>query len=193
MIDDFVIPDPNAPLDLAERLAALPAQATVKGMFFQTMSDQAFAASSQLPGRDRYVAYKDYPLREWIEVLLKSARLTFPRVPVREGIRRLGQESYPTFTRSTVGKVLMAAAGNNFGAALRLAPRAFSLTSSTTRCEVVAMADSRAVLRLIRAWDFSEALHTGVFEGTMRAFQRTGVVRVRILSLSSADFEITWT
>jgi uncharacterized protein (TIGR02265 family) len=193
MIDDFVIPDPNAPLDLAERLAQLPAQATVKGMFFQTMSDQAFVASGQLPGRDRYVAYKDYPLREWIELLLKAARLTFPRVPVREGIRRLGQESYPTFTRSMVGKVLMAAAGNNFGAALRLAPRAFFLTSSTTRCQVVAMEETRAELRLVRAWDFTEALHVGVFEGTMRAFQRKGVVRVRILSLSSADFEITWT
>lgn len=193
MIDDFVIPDPNAPLDLAERLASLPAQATVKGMFFQTMSGQAFAASGQLPGRDRYVAYKDYPLREWIELLLKAARLTFPRVPVREGLRRLGQESYPTFARSTVGRVLMAAAGNNLGAALRLAPRAFSLTTNTTQCEVVAMADTRAVLRVTRAWDFIEALHVGVFEGTMRSFQRTGLVRVRILSLSSADFEITWT
>lgn len=193
MDDDFIIPDPNAPLDLAERVAAIPAHATVKGMFFQTMSDQANATSGQLPGRERYVPYKDYPLREWMELLPKAAKLAFPRLPVREGIRRLGQQSYPTFARSTVGKVVMAAAGTNFGAALRLAPRAFALTNSTTKCEVLSIVEGRAVLRVIRAYDFVEALHVGVFEGTMRSFQKTGVVRVRILSSSSADFELTWT
>jgi uncharacterized protein (TIGR02265 family) len=193
MDDDFIIPDPTAPLDLAERVAALPPHATVKGMFFQSISDQANAATGKHPGRDRYVSYKDYPLREWMDLLLKAARLTFPRLPVREGIRRLGQGSYPAFAKSTVGRVLMAAAGTNFGAALRLAPQAFALTSNTTRCEVRSMVEGRAVLRLIRAYDWTEALHTGVFEGTMRTFQRAGIVRVRILSMNSADFEITWT
>jgi uncharacterized protein (TIGR02265 family) len=192
MSDGFIVPDPNAPLDLAERLAAIPEGATVKGMFFQTMSGQAHRASGELPGRDRYVSFKDYPLREWLQLLPKAAKLTFPRLPVREGIRRLGQESYPTFARSTLGRVMMAAAGTNYSAALRQGPRAFPLTGSATQCEILSMAEGRGVLRLTGAWDYPYALHVGVFEGTLREFRKTGIVRVRILTRSSADYEIVW-
>jgi uncharacterized protein (TIGR02265 family) len=192
MADLFTPPDTGAPLDLDERLARVPATATVKGMFMQSVADEAKAVSGVAPGRGRWVAFKDYPLREWLALLVDCALVVHPRLPVREGLRRLGQNAYPTFAASTIGRVVMSVAGDNLAAALRQAPRAYSVSGSDLTAEVGAVTERGGLLHLRGAWDFPESWHAGVFEGVMRAFRKEGTVRVRVLSLCDVDFELTW-
>ncbi len=191
-MNDFVAPDFDAPLDLDERVRQAPSIATVKGMFFQRLCDDARLASGRRIGRDRYVSFKDYPVREWLRLLVEAAGAVYPHERPRHGLRLLGRRAYGTFAESAVGKVVMSVAGPNIKAALRLAPRAYMLAGNTIHVELGELTGDRAVFRLRNAWDFHDAWHVGVLEGGVMAFGRTPETRVRVLSLCDADIEITW-
>src|SRR4051794_36533122 len=104
--DDFSLPDFEAPLDLEQRIARARPTSTVKGMFLHSIVEHATQVSGRPMRRGPYVRFKNYPFREWLETSVECARIAHPRVPVREGLRRLGQLAYPTFVDSTLGKVL---------------------------------------------------------------------------------------
>src|SRR4051812_34639258 len=106
MTGDFIAPDFSAPLQLEERVRGPGSQATVRGMFIQGVVDQVKAATGRTPGRSRYLAFSDYPGREWMELLVDCAALLHPRLPPREALRRMGRRTYPIFAESTVGRVL---------------------------------------------------------------------------------------
>jgi uncharacterized protein (TIGR02265 family) len=127
-----------------------------------------------------------------MELLVESARLAYPRVPVREGMRRLGQLTYPRAASSTVGKIVFSAVGRNIGAAVRLLPRFYAAFGRKGSVTVSDVTDGGAFVQLRGFWDFPEAYQVGVFEGGITAFGRTGTVRVESLSFCDADFEITW-
>ena len=192
MADSFTLPDTEAPLDLEERLAKLPAGMTVKGMFMKSVGDAATAVSRTKHGRGHWMGFKDYPVQEWLELLVECGRVVHPRASPREGIRRLGQSAYPTFAESTVGKVVMSVAGNNLAAALRQAPRAYAVSGNGATLEIGSVAEGSALLHLRNAWDFPEAWGLGVFEGVIQAFHRQGTVRTRTLSICNVDLELTW-
>jgi len=192
MTDSFTLPDTSVPLDLEERLAKVPAGLTVKGMFLQSTADAAAAVSRAKLGRGHWVGFKDYPVREWLQLLVECGRVVHPRVSPREGIRRLGQRAYPTFAESTIGKVVMSVAGNNLAAALRQAPRAYAVSGNGTTLESGSVAEGNALLHLRGAWDFPETWGVGVFEGVLTAFRREGTIRVRTLSLCDVDLDVTW-
>ncbi len=188
----FLLPTFAAPLDLESRLPRVPPDATVKGMFFQSVADEAKAASGVTVGRGRWVAFKDYPTREWLTLLVECARLVHPRVSPRESLRRLGQNAYPTFLSSTVGRVLMSVADNDLALALRQVPRIYAVSGNTGRAELGELTEGRAIIQLRNVWDFTDSWQVGVFEGGMRAFRKQGSVLVRALSICDADLELTW-
>jgi uncharacterized protein (TIGR02265 family) len=192
MADSFTLPDTAAPLDLEERLAKVPATAMGKGMFVQSVADAAKAVSGVAPGRGHWVAFKDYPVRELLPILVECGRVVHPRVSPREGIRRLGQSAYPTFAGSTIGRVVLSIGGNNLVAALRQAPRAYAVSTTGTTLEIGSLDEGRAILKLRGAWDFPDSWHVGVFEGVLREFKKDGTVRLHTLSLCDVDFELTW-
>lgn len=192
MADEFTTPDLNAPLELAARIAAVPATASVKGMFLQSIAEAARAASGKTAGRGKWLAFKDYPYQEWLGLLVECAELAHPRVAPREGMRRLGQGAYDTFVNSTIGRVVMSVAGSSLPLALRQVPRIYSLSGTVGTAEVSAVTDVSAMVHLRGVWDFVDAWHVGVYEGGMRAFRRQGAVRVRLLSMCDADLELTW-
>jgi uncharacterized protein (TIGR02265 family) len=192
--DPFTPPDLSAPLDLAERLRDMPPGAAAKGMFFQPMIDAARAVAGRAPGRERYLSFKDYPMDEFMTVMAGCAELAFPRVPPRDGIRRLALNAYLKFEESTIGRVVTSVAGRNFHAALRLVPRMYSITTTPGhgRAEMGAIEERRAEVQLRGFWDFPDAWHVGVFEGGMRVFGKTGDVRVRVHSRCDVDLELRW-
>jgi uncharacterized protein (TIGR02265 family) len=192
MADSFTVPNTGAPLDLEQRLAKVPPTTTVKGMFMQAIADEARAVSGATQGRGRWLAFKDYPLREWLTLLVDCARAAHPRVSAREGIRRLGQNAYPMFARSTIGKVVMSVAGDNFALALRQVPRVYAVSGNGVTAELAEQREGRAIVQLRGVWDFPDAWQVGAFEGALDAFRKEGSVRVRILSLCDVDLELTW-
>jgi uncharacterized protein (TIGR02265 family) len=190
--DEFRLPDFEAPLDLEARIKDMPSTAIVKGMFFQSLDDAAYAACGKHVGRGKWLAFKDYPVREWIRVLHDAAALAEPNVPRREGIRRLGATGYPTFAESMVGRVLLNFASRDFGAVLRLAPRIYALTGNSGTLSIEPLGDRKVIVQLRGYWDWIDAWHLGVFEGGMKALGVVGTVRVRIRSMCDGDLLVEW-
>lgn len=191
MGEAFTLPDYSGGLQLAERIAGHPPKAWVKGMFLKGIVDRASTAGATLD-RPRYVAFKDYPLREYLELLAEAAVSVHPALPPLEGIRRLGRTVYPTFMASTIGRVTMAVAGRDMRAAVSLVPRAYTIAGNTARVEIISLTKTSAHLGLQGVWDWPSAYHVGVMEGGFDAYEVDGEVQYRGKSLSEGELKLEW-
>jgi uncharacterized protein (TIGR02265 family) len=187
---DFQQPDWTSPLDIAERIRAVPRQATVKGMFFDGPIAEAFRRSGDRPGQVSYVAFKDYPLTEHIQVLVACAMAGYPDVPVREGLRRLGRDAFRTFLGSLAGKVLFTVAGRDFDAALGLVARSYAIAGPVGTATVVERTRDAAVIHLEEIYNLPDSYHVGVFEAAMEYFQKDGEVLTRVRSGSDVEIKM---
>jgi len=190
--EGFGRPDWDAPIDVDGRLEGAPSDGWVRGMFFQGLVDFVRAKTGQPVGRERYLAFKAYPLREYIELLASLAGAAFPDVPLREGLRRLGHRAYPNLMASTIGRVLFSVAANDFGEALRLVGQVYRVVANPGRVLVAQVEPGFALLELRSMWTFADAYQVGVFEGGMKAYRREGEVQVRVRSLSEVDLSLRW-
>ena len=190
--NEFRFPDWNAPIDLHERLLRMPAEQTTKGMFMQQIIDQARAASGTSLIQSSFLPFRDYPMSEWMELLVRGAEIAHPVVPVREGIRRLGHLSYGMFAASSAGQVMIGVAGGSMSGLLRFVPRFYRITGRGGIADVSFPAAHTAIVHLRDVWDFPDAYHVGVYEGVMRGVGATGQVKVRTIGASGADLEVVW-
>ncbi len=188
---EFVSPDWNAPLDLEERLAAVPESARVKGIFFRSARRAAEQRAGRAPGRAGYSVLTSYPTRELIEVLAECAALAYPEQPPREALRRLGHLVFPAVRENPAGRFLFSVAGDKLSAAIGLLGRAYALFSNAS-ATLVDLEEGRAVVEIRDAWTFPDCYHLGVIEGSLSAFHAEGEVRLRRLSLSAVDLELRW-
>ncbi|MBN1653013.1 MAG: DUF2378 family protein [Deltaproteobacteria bacterium] len=185
-------PDWTAPLDIDERLAQMPDDRTTKGMILQSLVDKARETSGQTPGRGRYVAFKNYPLRELIELMPQVARLTFPGETERQAIRKLGNRTYYDIKKSKVGKVLFSLAGNDLGAILKLTSKIYS-TVSQVDTKLVELASNHALFELRNVWSYPHSYHVGLFEAVMEDYSaKNGQVFYKQHSLSEVDLRLVW-
>lgn len=188
----FVTPDFLAPLDLAAHRALVPTGLVTKGMFFQQVLEDAKKAGGDVGPKSRYLPFKDYPLEEWIEVLVACAERAHPRTPIREALRRMGGHSFKTFAESTIGKVLFSADARNVEDILALVPKAYALTTPSSKVELVSAEPGRGVLALREVWDFVDCYQIGVVEGGLRMLGKVPRIGIRKLGPAAADFEISW-
>jgi uncharacterized protein (TIGR02265 family) len=184
--------DWSAPLDTQERLDKMPDNRTTKGMILQSLIDKAKEATGETPGRGRYVAFKDYPLRELIELMPQVARLTFPGESERQAIRELGHRTYHDIKKSKVGKVLFSLAGRDLGAMLKLTSKIYS-TVSQVNTKLVELGSNYAIFELRDVWSFPHSYHVGLFEAVMEDYSaRNGKVFYKQYSLSEVDLKLVW-
>lgn len=194
MADDgpFLAPDWTAPLYLERRLNEVPRDAWVKGMYLNGLVDDMIAAGKAPAKPRRWVAFKNVPMREWLELLVEASAAIHPRAPPREALRRLGQKGYQTFAKSIAGRVLIDLGGVEFASALRVIPSIYRNVSAGS-CDIDVDPKKRiAIARLRNIWDWPDAWQVGLFEGGLLAFREAGTVRVRLLSMCDADLEIKW-
>jgi uncharacterized protein (TIGR02265 family) len=186
----FHEPDFRAPLDVAGMIAEVPAQNTTKGMFFEQLARAA--RQFGLDGDARYVAFRDYPLRDFMRLIADYGSVRFPGLPVREALRRVGWEAFPTLMSSVAGRVLFAFAGHEVRSALRLAPDAYK--HSLSHCSVRSRLNGarQAVLEYRDVWNFPDCYQVGAIEGGCRAFGATPTVRVCAHGRASVDMLIRW-
>lgn len=190
--DSFELPDWSAPFDADEYLRSIPEHATSKGMFFEPLRARVKEAGGVFSGRQHYVAFKDYPAREYLRVVLDSAAQIFPGAAVRQSLRQIGWLAFPTFSQSLLGRVLFKFAGSDVAKALRAVPRAYGALSSVSSAEVIELGEGSAIVRLRQVWDVPDASEVGVFEGGLRTLGREGEVRVRRLDLADCDLRLDW-
>lgn len=190
--EGFRAPDWHAPLDLQARLEQLPNGLVVKGMFLQGFVDEAYERSGRRPGRGAYTTFRDYPLREMLELMAETVELAYPHVPPREGLRRLGHIAYPTFAHSTVGRVVMSMVGDDPKAALHHAPKSYRLIGNAGTANVIDVAEKCCILELRDVWGWPDAYNVGVHEGAIEEWGLEGDIRVRVHSMCDVDLRIEW-
>ena len=189
----FADPDWHAPLDADTQIAHAPESGVLKGIFYQDIINTCAAMQAPLtPARQRYLPFIDYPLREFLTLLVDAAGALYPREPLRNGLRRLGRLAYPTLAGTLIGRAIFGIAGHNFGTILSLASRAYSVSVKPGDVELVERSKGRGIVHLRNLWPFPDAYQVGVFEGALIAVGVRGKVLVRTLSECDVDFEVTW-
>jgi uncharacterized protein (TIGR02265 family) len=187
---EFEHPDWSAPLDVAARVRAAPADATVKGMFFDGPIREAYRRTGERPGQGRYVPFKDYPLTHHVQVLAACAMSAYPGLPVREGLRRLGRDAFTTFLESLSGRIVLSMAGRGYDAALDLVARSYRIAGPVGTATVTERTPEAAVVRLHDIFNFPDCYHVGIFEAAMEHFGKRGQVLLRVRSPSDVDLKL---
>lgn len=97
----------------------IPRANVVKGMFFSRHVAQLGADFAKVapalespPRLGRYVPFSDYPQSDYVRVSTAVALRVYPRLGLREAMRRLGRDDFSVFGESTIGKVILAVVGD---------------------------------------------------------------------------------
>jgi uncharacterized protein (TIGR02265 family) len=193
MASEFQSPPWDAPIDVNRELGAIPATATMKGMFLVPMLAEAQRRGIRLPSaRDRYLPFSDYPLLEHGRVLVEAARTFFPDISTRRALRKLGHLAHRAFAETTIGKVVWASV-DGVDSAIDATAKTYVIATPAARVTVEERAPGRARVRLSGgAHCFIDSNHVGTFEGVLRACQIQGEVTVK-LEPGGGEFLLTWT
>lgn len=182
----------SAPLDADALVRQVPADATMTGVFLAGVADLGKQLGARLTkARDRYTPFQPYPLREHCELLLEVARVGFPKLPVREALRKLGRGAPNVLLRSTVGRVVLGSAVGPIDV-LRAMARSYALHMRPCTLEVLDTGPAQAVVRLSQVHNFLDCHNVGVFEGCLRHADVRGEVRIHAYDRSTADLLCTW-
>lgn len=182
----------GAPLDPAAVIAAVPADATMSGLFLAAVADFASSAGHRLErARERYVPFRRYPLREHCELLVEACTRVMPRDPLRIALRRLGRGAPRTLVGSIVGRVVLGSVEGPLEI-LRAMVKSYPLHMSPGTLEVVPLAPGRAVVRMRSIHHFLDSHNVGVMEGVLRYAEVEGTVRIHAYSERDADLLCEW-
>ncbi len=183
--------------DVEQRMAACPRTHTVKGMFFARLVDEATrigvkAGSLPLdvPVDDaRYVAFRDYPIRDYMRWAAALAKKAHPRVAISEGLRRVAVDDFERFIHSGLGKVMVALM-SDAGAVMTRSGQLYGMVLKGPTVE----SERRGDEILIRYRDYHgplECYPVGTLEGGCRHFDARYEIRVEVLSPTAADYHVT--
>jgi len=177
--------------ELLAHIEQTPKDHTVKGMYVAGILDtlKAHHVSCKLT---TVQAFKDYPLREYMELLLDSAVTLYPRQAPADGLRELGRLAIPTFAKSIVGGVIMGTVGRSWELALKCVAKGYEVSLRPGRCTVTAMSPGGAVLQLRSVWNFGTSYQVGVIQGLMDWCQMSGHVTPAALSPCNVDLRLEW-
>lgn len=101
--------------DVEAEVRAVPDGYLVKGMFFDRLlvvlgSDYTSVEGklTKPPPHGHYVNFRDYPGGDFVRLVAAAGRKAYPRLGLREAIRRLAHDDFGIFAQSMVGKVTLA-------------------------------------------------------------------------------------
>jgi len=149
----------------------------MKGMYVETLLSMLKRRGAALPTDKRYFSFKDYPLRELMRLMVDALEVLYPDISPREAMIALGRLAFPTFTSTTIGKVIFSVAGNSWVRALNLVTKAYGVSIHPGTASVTEMTETGARVELREIWNFGNSYHVGVFEGAMKHFGVRGRVQ----------------
>ncbi len=188
----FRSPEWKSAIDFEARIAAIPPGANARGMFFQFLVDALdprVAAQIEAP---KFIAFKSYPLRDYVTLLARASRAAFPHVSASEAVRRLGRSVYPSYARTLTGTAVFAIAGRNYRRVVELCPRAYEIGMTPGSVRVRSLTHGHAIVELREIWNVPEFHQVGVWEGAMEVCGVTGTIETRVIDHSSVDFDVRW-
>ncbi|WNG62816.1 DUF2378 family protein [Archangium gephyra] len=170
-------------------------------MFFNGLLDATRALGGEeartkclaAAGDRKFVDFRSYPVADLLRAIYTAADTLGPKLGGREAVlHRLGRRATEDFLHSTVGKTMVALAGNDPHRLLSAFPNACRAALSYGERSVERIGDKQ--VRLLARRDF---LPMNYVEGTLTAVvERSAVpgVMVRGLRLSplDVDYDISW-
>ena len=187
----FAEPDWSQPIDFAARVAAVPTSAMVRGMFMQFLLAAAPGEVVERYTARRYIAFKSYPMREYVEILAHACEASSDLKPA-ECLRRLGWTVYPNYAKTITGTAIFAVAGKNFARVVELASAAYRVTLPPASVHVVSMEQRHAVVQLREVWNLPEFHQVGIWEGAMRVCDTEGEIKIDSVAPGQVDFDVQW-
>ncbi len=179
--------------ELEAQIEATPSHARIKGMYVRTFLTMLEQRRLPAPTTERYMVFKDYPLRDYMRMLLDACPAVYPDCSLREALKRQGRLVYPTLASSTVGKVIFAMAGSDWNAALPLASRGWEISLTPGSATLVDRTKTSAVLALRDIYNFPDTLQVGIIEGAMELFHVEGTVVAEPKGrICDVDLRINW-
>jgi uncharacterized protein (TIGR02265 family) len=163
--------------ELEDWLSETPPEATVKGMYVETLFSMLKRRGAALPNDRRYFSFKDYPLRELMRLMVDAVEVLYPDISPREGMIALGRLALPTLMSTTIGKVIFSVAGNSWVRALNLVTKAYQVSIRPGTASVAEVTETSARVELREIWNFGNSYQVGVFEGAMKHFGVHGRVQ----------------
>jgi uncharacterized protein (TIGR02265 family) len=191
----FVAPRFDTDIDMAAYLARVPPDAYCKGMFFHDVLAAVRSvdpAAAQQLTRRRFIPFKDYPLREHMELTEQAVRLLYPGVPTREAMRRLGWLAYPTFVDSMIGRVVFGVLGKDLDRIFEVGPKSFDVSLTRGRAVARRLGPQHWRYEMRDIFGYLDAYYVGVVEGPIRHHGHVPDVRVHLTTLSDGAMDIRW-
>jgi uncharacterized protein (TIGR02265 family) len=184
-------PNWAAAFNVAEHVARVPSNATIKGMFWNDLYKVARSVNAELP-EARYSAFRDYPLVDYLRAVADVSSKAHPGASTLQAIRQIGTRGFATLSDSLVGRVLFAIAGRDLPATLELVSDAYKRSVTPGAARLAQLGPGRAVIELRHIWTYPLAYQVGVFEGAIAHFGFGGTVKLRALSPCDADYLLEW-
>jgi uncharacterized protein (TIGR02265 family) len=188
----FVTPDDAAPFDPLPNILGVPGEHGIRGLYFNSMIDEANIKGVAISADRSYIDFKHYPVREHLELMIEVARQCHPGSSLRGAVRRMGRTAYPVFAASLVGRVMSGVLGNDLARIMKIASKGYECSLSHAHASVVASNPHSARVRLENNYAFIDAYQVGVFEGALEACNREGEVYVRQDSVSEGEIFVRW-
>ncbi len=175
---------------LESRIEATPPTAMIRGMFLREVLRLAGprAAASEA----RYVPFSLYPVRDYMSLLLRTAKARHPGHPAPRALLELGLGVYQLFASSIAGTAIFSVANVDFKSVCELSPKAYTVTLKPGRARAVDVSHGKATIELRDVWVFPEIFHTGIWLGAMDATRTRGRIEVTRHSLCDVDLHLTW-
>jgi uncharacterized protein (TIGR02265 family) len=192
-LNPFREPPWDAPLDPEREMESIPPSAQIRGMFIIPVL-QIARRSSKPPGqkqRDRYVPFQFYPLREHARLLIDTAGLVFPQLPLRQGLRKLGRGAPAAFVSSTLGRVVLQPNQGPFEVVTALAT-GYNLCLKPGNAVVEQRSERSLEVTLEDIHYFIDSHHVGAFEGAVKHAGEQARVRIQRISAAQAVLLVEW-
>ncbi len=164
----------------------------MRGMYTVAVCKLAGKMTGQRFGRDRYIAFKFYPMREHIQTIHACAAAAYPDLPIRAALRRLSNLAIPTLQKSLVGRTLLTLSGGTTQAALKILEKAYMQARNMGSVRMTSYGEGRAIFQLRDVWDFPNSVQVGIFEAAITEAVGESRVLTRVHSLSSVDVMLEW-
>ncbi|MCC6807730.1 MAG: DUF2378 family protein [Deltaproteobacteria bacterium] len=184
--------------DLEERLAEIPREMTVKGMFLARAAGvlgsdlQAILPTLTHPPRfGRFIPFADYPVVDHMRVSVLAAFKEHPRLAKAEAIRIYERESVHTVAASTIGKVMVKLIPDVKAAYMRVPETSRMIAPSW---EIKAFVEGERTVRLSyrNSAGFLDCGTIGSLEGIALMYKETPKIEVILATRRSADYIVRW-
>lgn len=163
----------------------------VRGMFLQLLVDAIGPTNMAKRPMKRYSAFKNYPLREYVE-LLAFASAHMRKKAAADCVRRLGWRVYPNYAKTITGTAIFAVAGHDFHRMIEVSPTAYQVSLSPAEIRVVTLEAQYALIELRNLYNIPDFHQVGIWEGAMQTCGVQGQIKTEAIDFGAVNFEIHW-